>query len=469
MRSEVARRTGIANAYAGELFSLVKMSATRSSSPNVHGTAASPALQDPLLESPSAASGPDEVSKEEVQNQLGRILASSSFKNSRRHTHFLRFLVEKCLSGKAAEIKERLIGIEVFDRAPDYDATTDPIVRGAAVELRKRIAQYYAETEHAGELRLEIPLGNYVPVFHWPNAQHKEDMAVAEAQGRPSDVAIVTAVPSPQKPEPETRVGWRRWTRTIVVGSVAAIAAIAALLAIHYLETRSAQRSLAAFWAPLMDGGDSITVCVGDLNYLFKTPPLSNMVQLHPAADNLLNPNAGVALLRVGSILGSRGKHSTFRLADLTELNDLRQQPVVFVGGMNNQWTQRILGGLRFRLMSIPGGINGNYGVVIDGKNPAANEWRVDIFAPLSSIDRDYSLVTRMNDPLTGEPVVILGGLGPYGTAAASDFVSNPEYFSQFSQNAPKGWESRNIQIVLETSVVNGRVSVPRVVAQQVY
>jgi len=240
------------------------------------------------------------------------------------------------------------------------------------------------------------------------------------------------------------------------------------LLAIHFLATGSAQRSLTAFWAPLMDGGDSITVCVGDLNYLFKTPPLSNMVQLHPAADNLLNPNAGAALLRVGTILGSRGKRSTFRLADLTELNDLRQQPVILVGGMNNQWTQRILGGQRFRLMSIPGGINGNYGVVIDGKNPAANTWRVDLFAPLSSIDRDYSLVTRMNDPLTGEPVVILAGIGPYGTSAASDFVSNPEYFSQFSQNAPKGWESRNIQIVLETSVVNGRVSVPRVVAEQV-
>jgi hypothetical protein len=439
------------------------MATGRSHNPNPQGPSGS-AKRQPLLDVTDSPAPPEEVTNDEIQFQLDRILASSSFKNSRRHTHFLRFVVEKFLSGKSAELKERIIGIEVFDRAPDYDAATDPIVRGAAVELRKRIAQYYAETEHDGELRLEIPLGTYVPVFHRRNAQHKE--AIADAQGRPSGEVIATVVPSAQRPEPGTMVGWRRWSRTIVVGS--AIAAIAALLAIHFLATGSAQRSLTAFWAPLMDGGDSITVCVGDLNYLFKTPPLSNMVQLHPAADNLLNPNAGAALLRVGTILGSRGKRSTFRLADLTELNDLRQQPVILVGGMNNQWTQRILGGQRFRLMSIPGGINGNYGVVIDGKNPAANTWRVDIFAPLSSIDRDYSLVTRMNDPLTGQPIVILGGLGPFGTAAASEFVSNPEYFSQFSQNAPKGWESRNIQIVLETSVVNGRVSVPRVVAEQV-
>lgn len=443
------------------------MVTSRSPNPNPQGPPGS-AKRQPLLNVSDSASSAEEVNHEEIQLQLERILASSSFKNSRRHTHFLRFVVEKFLSGKSAEVKERIIGIEVFDRAPDYDATTDPIVRGAAVELRKRIAQYYAETAHAGELRLELPLGTYVPVFHSRNAQHKEDIAVAEAQRRPSDAALATAVPSTHNPKPATRVGWRKWRSTIVaVGSIAVVA-IGAMLAVRYLPTQSAQRSLAAFWAPIMDGSDSITVCVGDLNYLFKTPPLSNMVQLHPAADNLLNPNAGAALLRVGSILGSRGKRSTFRLADLTELNDLRQQPVVFIGGMNNQWTQRILGGLRFRFMSIPGGTNGNYGVVVDGKNPAANTWKVDIFAPLNSIDRDYSLVTRMNDPLTGEPVVILGGLGPYGTAAASEFVSNPEYFSQFSQNAPKGWESRNIQIVLETSVVNGRVSVPRVVAEQV-
>ncbi len=104
-----------------------------------------------------------------------------------------------------------------------------------------------------------------------------------------------------------------------------------------------------------------------------------------------------------------------------------------------------------------------------DENNPAMSTWRIDLSAPVSSITRDYSLVTRINDPLTGEPVVVLCGLGPYGTAAARDFVSNPNYFSQFAKQAPKNWESRNIQIVLETTVVNGRPSVPRVVAEQVY
>jgi hypothetical protein len=50
--------------------------------------------------------------------------------------------------------------------AADYDTNQDPIVRASAAEIRKRIAQYYHEPGHETELRIELPLGSYVPVFH---------------------------------------------------------------------------------------------------------------------------------------------------------------------------------------------------------------------------------------------------------------------------------------------------------------
>jgi hypothetical protein len=411
-----------------------------------------------------------DVSSDEIEIQLQRILASPSFRNSKRNTAFLGFVVEKTLAGDTAEIKERLIGIEVFDRRPDYDLSADPIVRGAAVELRRRIAQYYAEPEHAGELRVELPLGTYVPVFHWPNSPHNEHDPMAETEAsKEKERTTTSTASSPESIHEEIRPGWSWRTWAIIAGCAIALAAAGVAILGRNMEVQSETRSLDAFWAPLLSGSDSITVCVGDLNYFFKTPPVSEILKLHPTADNLLNPNVGAALLRVGTILGARGKRSTLRLADLTELNDLRQQPVIFIGGMNNPWTLRILEGLRFRMTSKPGGIGGDYELVVDQENPAMANWRVDMLAPLDSIPRDYSLVTRMNDPLTGEPIVILSGLGPYGTSAASEFVSNPNYFSQFSKQAPRGWESHNIQIVLETRVVNGRVSVPRVVAEQIY
>jgi hypothetical protein len=418
---------------------------------------------------PNGIPVPHEVRKEAIQLQLDRILTSSSFKHSRRHTQFLRFVVEKALSGEISDIKERLIGIEIFDRPADYDLSTDPIVRGAAVELRKRIAQYYAEPNHAGELRVELPIGTYVPVFHWPNPLHSEQDSLTVSEPTKEKESATPLTASPLDPHEQTLTRWSWKTRAIIAACAIVLAAVGIAFIRFNMKALSPTRSLDAFWAPLLNETDSVTVCVGDLNYFFKTPPVSEIPQLHLRADNLLNPNVGAALLRVGTILGARGKRSTLRLADLTELNDLRQQPVIFIGGMNNPWTRRILDNLRFRMTSKPGGIGGDYELVVDQENPSMANWRVDMLAPVDSIQRDYSLVTRMNDSLTGEPIIILSGLGPYGTSAASEFVSNPDYFSQFSKQAPKGWENRNIQIVLETIVVNGRVSVPRVVAEQVY
>lgn len=416
----------------------------------------------------SAHSHHDDLPKAEIEIQLQRIFASPSFRSSKRSREFLRFVAEKALAGDTSEIKERLIGIEVFERPADYDLSADPIVRGAAVELRKRLAQYYAEPDHARELRVELPLGTYVPAFYLPSGAHPELEDVAAALHlREVAVAAATDLDRTRSGQPKPARSWT--TRALVAGCALALAMVAVVTAAHYLRTQSASRSLDAFWAPVMNGGDAITVCVGDLNYLFADPPFKNVLQLHPNADNLLNPNAGAALLRVGSILGSRGKRSTLRFADLTELNDLRQQPIILIGGLNNQWTQRLLAGLRFQMANKPGGIGGLHSLIVDTKTPGMAGWSIDINAPLNSFTRDYSLITRMNDPLTGEPVVILCGLGPYGTSAASEFVSDPDYFSQFARQAPKGWQDHNFQIVLETQVVDGRVSVPRVVADQIY
>ncbi len=76
--------------------------------------------------------------------------------------------MEQTLLGNAVELKERSIGIEVFGRAPTYDANADPVVRITAGEVRKRLSLYYYDSSHTGELVIELPLGSYVPVFRQP-------------------------------------------------------------------------------------------------------------------------------------------------------------------------------------------------------------------------------------------------------------------------------------------------------------
>jgi len=77
-----------------------------------------------------------------IQQQLERLLLNPHFSNSRRFPSFLRYVVAQTIEGKSESLKERVLGIAVFNREPDYDTTLDPIVRVTAVEIRKRIAQY---------------------------------------------------------------------------------------------------------------------------------------------------------------------------------------------------------------------------------------------------------------------------------------------------------------------------------------
>jgi eukaryotic-like serine/threonine-protein kinase len=105
------------------------------------------------------------ASPAEIRAQLHRILGSPVFLDARRPSDFLRFIVETSLTGGAAGIKEYLIGVEVFDRPPQYDPKDDPIVRIEAGRLRKKLAEYYAGPGAGDPILIEVPKGRYVPLF----------------------------------------------------------------------------------------------------------------------------------------------------------------------------------------------------------------------------------------------------------------------------------------------------------------
>lgn len=104
-------------------------------------------------------------SPEAVRAHLDSILRSTGFANSERMSRFLRYTVEMKLRGEEGQIKEFLLGQEVFDRGADYDPRLDPIVRVEARRLRQRLGQYYAGPGGVEPFRIEFPKGSYAPVI----------------------------------------------------------------------------------------------------------------------------------------------------------------------------------------------------------------------------------------------------------------------------------------------------------------
>src|SRR5207302_5522506 len=63
------------------------------------------------------------------------------------------------------QLKESLVGVEVFGRRPDYDVRVDSVVRTEAARLRARLAEYYANGGAGERVVIELPKGGYRPVF----------------------------------------------------------------------------------------------------------------------------------------------------------------------------------------------------------------------------------------------------------------------------------------------------------------
>jgi TolB-like protein len=100
-----------------------------------------------------------------VRGELERILASEPFANAGRLSRLLRYVVERTLAGEGDQLKEYVLGLEVFDRDERYDPRLDSIVRVEARRLRAKLDEYYRNGGAGDPLIISLPKGGYVPIF----------------------------------------------------------------------------------------------------------------------------------------------------------------------------------------------------------------------------------------------------------------------------------------------------------------
>jgi TolB-like protein/Flp pilus assembly protein TadD len=77
----------------------------------------------------------------------------------------LRFTVTEALAGRAGNLKEYVLGVEVFGRQDSFDPHISPIVRVGASRVRAKLQAYYDGEGLSDPLMIEFPKGSYVPVF----------------------------------------------------------------------------------------------------------------------------------------------------------------------------------------------------------------------------------------------------------------------------------------------------------------
>jgi hypothetical protein len=395
-----------------------------------------------------------------VREQLKRLLAHPLFTNSKRYPVLLAYTVEQTLLGNAGGLKERTIGIEAFRREPTYDVNLDPVVRMTAAEVRKRLVQYYYNPEHAGELIIEMPIGSYVPIFRDPAVPTNPAAAEAAVVDTQPSVQNPVAVASPQLSvvEPDARIRRRRWIST----GVALALALLAGFGIGRLKLSTRPSNLERFWQPITSSSGTISYCLGE--------PIDASDQGHLNLSQGMGLNGGLDVSDVVTLARSIGplvpRHDAFRVASAlqTSFAQLREGPFVLIGAFDNVWTMRITQDLPFGFES-----EGQVRKIVDRKSTHPRYWTLQWQVPYTKLAKDYAIVARIHDNVTGQPVIILAGILGEGTEAASEVVSNPTYLDAMLRKAPKNWEQLNLEAVIETNVVEGHPGPPNVLAVETW
>jgi len=421
-----------------------------------------------------------DADKAAIFAHLDLLLAHPLFFQSKRYPALLRFVVEQSLAGNADQVKERSIGMDVFGRPPGYDANADPIVRVAAGEIRKRLAQYYYDPANDDGIRIELPTGSYVPTFlRMVEAPIQSPQSESVSQPKPSPaselaapdarpavltgIGVLTAAPARRPVAPWVLVG-------VLVAAAFAIGLATGAWRRSFNAPAPADHTVDDFWQPITSGNATVTVCLGEpardssndtdpAQAIQKTKP-PEPLYFHLHQSGLFALADVITATRVAEPL--ERAHKTFRVAAASEASfeQLREGPVVLIGAYDNLWTMRLTRDLRFGFDSIDG-----RAIIVDRKSGSKTSWETAWDLPYEKLARDYAIVARFRDAMTGQSVVVASGIAEEGTEAAGELISTPEGLASLLHNAPPNWNNMNMEAVIETQVIGGHSGPPKVLA----
>ena len=416
-----------------------------------------------------------------AREELERILSSRHFQTSKRCQSFLRYVVEQILSGRH-DLKERSIGVEVFERSPTYDTNLDPVVRMTAGEVRKRLALYYQDAGKNSELRVELPVGSYVPHLHWASGNRLQlgpaaETALSALPKLPDRLPDPPADTPVFLPPATPAIRPRRMLKVLVLSLASVLLLLCAGIArwaVFRPDMPPQPTPIDQFWEPVLASASSTLISIGQIR------PMRAEVQPNNLRSAIRRPmeladkegfprQIAVAVLKdaivmanVAALLRSHGKQFNIRAESATSFADLQRGPSVLIGAFNNDWTIMFTRPLRF-YFDVDESKSATW--ISDREHPGSKFGYIDSRNIDLDIKEDYAIVVRMVDTRTKEIVVIAAGITPYGTQSAGEFATDPAMIAELARRAPPDWSHKNMEILIKTDLIDGETGAPQIVA----
>lgn len=404
------------------------------------------------------------IPPEEVYPELELLLRSAHFSRSEKLQKFLRFVCETTLQGRAAEINEHLIGIEVFRRGLDYNPGEDAIVRRHAHSMRQKLQEYYATDGIDRPLRIEVPVGRYVPIF-----RRREEV--------PVERTVPLAVPAAIEPE-------RRSPANGFLIAAAAIGAFAlgwVTATVRPVAMRSGSATTREIWGSWI-GKESVlsfsnpsSAMVHEYVNPVPSDAVIHSVKLLPEQERLFREKFGlaksggiflqptIAQTMMGEAIASAQLASLFdqigaplRTMEnrfLSWENLRRDNRVVFGGDEDNRWVDFLLSKYPFRMTSPADGALRS----IVNSDPQPGEPKSYGVTGTEEVREEYALISMIPGVVENQEVLVICGLNSPATPLATDYLTSDNGRAQLLKllrdKAPKHSGSWHFQIVVKVDV----------------
>lgn len=407
------------------------------------------------------------MTPEAAERALEGVLRSTTFERSERLRTFLRYVCELTLNGEAERINEYLIGVEVFGRGRNYSPTEDSVVRRQAHSLRAKLEKYYADEGASCSVRIELPIGHYVPVF-----RRVEEIA------NPASSHLAPAQQRARR-RPFWLLAFAYLAGVVVVFGAGWYAAN--LNARETAGAASIDPVLREIWGSWLEDPVGATICLSNpRTFIIKHYPDSHPEHpIHiPLADGSTRANlvreffglpAGgelceypsVGQAKMGEAMGAIHLASLFAHAGLPvrtqhgrflDWGQLRRENIILFGhSENTQWVDRFLADYPLRVAS-------SYDE--EGKrivNVRPREGEEEVYHHEGANGQVNVLISMLPGVDERHRLLLISGLNAMGAQFGAEFVTNPTHMKQLlgmlRAADPDRTEPWYFQVVLSSEV----------------
>ena len=456
-----------------------------------------------LKRSPSAHSGqhgaavadpwPDSLESDPRWQLAQRVVSWHTFERSPLISRFLLYVVAETLMGRQNGITEHQIGVHVFGRQVGYRTDEDNIVRNYARQLRKRLAEYFADESDEG-MRIEIPIGGYIPVFTMETESEAEERTKIQFGRKVSDKDDLPAQPVGVSGfEPTSTSGFFR--KQLLSGRfwIAVYSAILVCctwaVASHVLVPRPASEPAGILWRSLLLGANNTFIVPPDtgLNLLedmsHRSLPLADYIK-GTYADLVLGPVdeqtaqdlhtqqfTDFVSLQIATALARQQEYEAARIRlrfprDL-RLDDLKSSNAIIIGSVSsNPWAALVDSGTNFRIVPSAD----MRGASIMNANPQPGEAVSYASRWNEPAHETYALISFVPNLSGNGHILLLEGLDVAGTQSAAEVLFHSDAIGLILERAERPDGSlRPFEILLRSTTIQSNAAGSQIVATRIH